>query len=86
MSEHTPTTEQVRGGYVYAQAKFQRKQHSADPKDEFDRWLAAERARIWREGYRQGIEDERTAEALQVDIGVDGYATPNRANPYRVRY
>lgn len=50
-------------------------------------WHAAEvrkaKAEAWDEAYRQGIEDERTAEELKVGIGVGGYATANRTNPYR---
>lgn len=37
----------------------------------------------WQEGYRQGVEDERTAEVLQVptDVGA-GRIGPARQNPY----
>lgn len=39
--------------------------------------------KAWDEAYWQGVEDERTAEAVQASIGLGGHATPNRANPYR---
>ena len=40
-------------------------------------------ALVWEEGYRQGIEDERTSEA---NIGICGFNAkiePNRQNPYK---
>ena len=36
-------------------------------------------AEAWDEAYWQGVEDERTAEAVQMNVG------PNRNNPYRDR-
>lgn len=46
--------------------------------DEARRGIAKIRAEAWAEGYRQGIEDERTANEVQMGVG------PNRNNPYRI--
>ena len=88
--EFTPTTKQVRDGYRYdPEAEYHdpiTPHHVTNGRD-FDAWYAAEiaaaKAEAWDEAYRQGIEDERTAEASKVDIGLGGYATANRCNPYR---
>lgn len=48
-----------------------------DPHAEFNRFIAKIKADAWAEGYRQGIEDERTATEVQMGVG------PNRNNPYR---
>ena len=39
--------------------------------------VAEIKAAVWDEAYWQGVEDERTAEAVQMNVG------PNRNNPYR---
>ena len=39
--------------------------------------VAEIKADVWDEAYWQGVEDERTAEAVQMNVG------PNRNNPYR---
>lgn len=39
--------------------------------------VAEIKAAVWGEAYWQGVEDERTAEAVQMNVG------PNRNNPYR---
>jgi predicted transposase YdaD len=79
MSDYTPTTDEVRDVYGYAQTYR-----------DFDRWYAEEirKAELhgkrtgWSEGYEQGKEDERLAETLQVDVGLGGYAPANRSNPH----
>lgn len=40
---------------------------------------------VWREGYTQGIDDTRIADAVQVDVGLGPalYAQPNRTSPYK---
>jgi hypothetical protein len=54
MSEYTPPTENVRNGYVYSCGDSERNdEYSA----EFDRWLKAHDARVWREGAMWGIEE-----------------------------
>ena len=40
--------------------------------------IAEIKADVWDGAYRQGVEDERTAEAVQMGVG------PNRNNPYRI--
>lgn len=81
MSDYRPTTQEVRTSYGAA-VTFPT-MSLPERRRAFDRWLEQVKAEAWEEGYRQGIEDERTAEALQVNIGLGGYATPNRTNPYR---
>ena len=88
MSDYTPTTQQVRDGYRFDPEEdyynpLQAGANTERAGRDFDRWLKQVKAEAWEEGYRQGIEDERTAEAVQVNIGLGGHATPNRANPYR---
>ena len=39
--------------------------------------VAEIKAAVWDEAYWQGVEDERTAEAVQMNVG------PNRNNPYQ---
>lgn len=40
---------------------------------------------VWREGYGRGVDDARTADAVQVDVGLGPglYAQPNRTSPYK---
>ena len=40
---------------------------------------------VWREGYERGIDDTRTADAVQVGVGLGPalYAQPNRTSPYK---
>lgn len=92
MSEHTPTTEQVRDGYRYdpeAEYRDPLTPHHVINGRAFDRWYAAEvrkaKAEAWDEAYQQGVDDARTADALRVDVGLgqDLYAQPGRSNPYR---
>ena len=91
MSDYTPTTEEVRDAFAIRKwDNFQRNYPNSHDKTErdaererFDRWLAQVKAEAWDEAYRQGIEDERTAEELQVGIGLGGYAPANRSNPHR---
>ena len=42
-----------------------------------------EAAKAWDEGYRQGVEDERTSEANIGIAGFDAKVEPARQNPYR---
>lgn len=53
----------------------------------FDRWLEeekrAESEAVWDKAYKQGVADALNAEELKVGIGLGGYATANRSNPYR---
>ena len=49
----------------------------ATAKADVERGIAKIKADVWDGAYRQGIEDERTAEAVQMGIG------PNRSNPCR---
>lgn len=51
----------------------------ATAKADAERGIAKIKADAWAEGYRQGIEDERTANEVQMGVG------PNRNNPYRER-
>lgn len=41
------------------------------------------KAEAWETAYRQGVEDERLVEVLQVDVGVGVPAQAARQNPYR---
>lgn len=44
------------------------------------------KADAWDEAYRRGIDDERTASSVRVDIGLGPgtYAQAERSNPYRI--
>lgn len=70
---YTPTTEQVRRSYWYNTSDS----YSAALSDaEFDRWLAAERAKAWDEG----------RESLAADIAsplLDNMTKRQTKNPYR---
>lgn len=76
MSGFTPSTEQVRAGYADDPVA---EWHSPDtystkPAERaFDRWLAAERAKAWDEGYLAGVRDLTPNAPLGGD------------NPYRER-
>jgi len=50
MSKHTPTTEQVR--WQYTREEPPRVGTVSEKTAEFDRWLAAEKAKAWEEGHR----------------------------------
>ncbi|MGV2820486.1 hypothetical protein ABZX73_06360 [Brevibacterium casei] len=52
----------------------------AEEAREFLRELKAE---VWETAYRQGVEDERLGEVLQVDVGVGVPAQAARQDPYR---
>lgn len=67
MSDYTPTTENVRYGYVANSSEMR-----SDKKlyEEFDRWLAEVKAQAWADGYTAGTHDWRT----------ESLTTPN---PYR---
>lgn len=60
MGEYTPTTEQVESAYAYDPEYEYR--HPDNPgyhlenRRAFRRWLAAEKARAWREGYDEGVQ------------------------------
>lgn len=72
MNEHTPSTDDVREHYLA----------TAEDKPEFDRWLLAERAGIWEEGYRQGWDDRN--EDFQAGYVPSGFQQ-DTVNPYRPR-
>ena len=80
MSDYTPTTEEVREGYSswgiapdenLWQERLLLDKHRA----EFDRWLNAERARIWAEGFSAGVNH---------DLGDWEVAPEPIVNPYEV--
>lgn len=73
MSDYTPTTDEVRQSYV---TDDHDRHMVLDPSAEFDRWLAAERARIWDEGW-----DTRVTEDFKQ--AADRTHPITRANPYR---
>lgn len=54
MSDYTPTTAEIRKGYIGEPAD-----HFMDPLvgAEFDRWLAAHDREVWRAGYKDGNLD-----------------------------
>lgn len=53
MTEYTPTTEEVR--YAYGIGRNETwLDDGSKPLPQFDRWLEAERARIWDEAFCQG--------------------------------
>jgi len=67
---YTPTTEQVRRSYWYNTSDS----YSAALSDaEFDRWLAAERAKAWDEGKAEMIRYQQGGKTK----------VPYPANPYR---
>ncbi|KHS52571.1 hypothetical protein [Brevibacterium linens] len=77
MSEkYTPDEAELIGCYAGAM-----EEHAGEDyrkvKADAERGIAKIKADAWAEGYRQGIEDERTANEVQMGVG------PNRNNPYR---
>ena len=87
MSEYKPTEDEVREEWAYGAQDLDMDGNVVVSLDEgfaqFDRFIATVKADAWDEGYRQGVDDERIAEATQVGIGLGGVATPNRTSPYR---
>lgn len=64
----------IKAGYVaWCRGEVARQQ----AEEAFDWFVRALKADAWDEAYWQGVEDERTAEAVQMGVG------PNRNNPYR---
>ena len=51
----------------------------------YDRLVQRIRAEAWAEGYKQGIDDERTSEANIGIAGGDFKVNPARENPYLAR-
>lgn len=78
---YVPSTDEVRLAYIDRKDfEAQLNRSWADEgaaRAEFARFVAKIKADAWAEGYRQGIEDERTANEVQMGVG------PNRNNPYR---
>lgn len=83
--------EALKAAYV---SQMQRAYHSstrgiATPEDcqqweaDADRVIREVKAEVWETAYRQGVEDERLGEVLQVDVGVGVPAQAARQNPYR---
>ena len=54
MSEHTPTTEEVRNGYIRSKRSAWQKSYAKED-IEFDRWLEQVEAEAWKEGYVSGF-------------------------------
>lgn len=59
----TPTTEQVRQGYVFSWSGGLRDEYHPDGTAEFDRWLASEKAKAWNEGYDARLEGDNAMDA-----------------------
>lgn len=57
MTEFTPTTAQVRDAYVRAMRNAFIAS-AGEHREEFDRWLAEDRAIAWEIGYHRGTRDE----------------------------
>ena len=53
MTDYTPSTQEVKEWYADSIDRL-------GGEGEFDRWLNAERARIWDEGYRRSCMDHST--------------------------
>ena len=70
MSDWTPTAEQVRSHYVFDQTDTWQSERG----EAFDRWLAAERAHAWDEGFDAGVNH---------DLGDYEVAPAPIVNPYR---
>lgn len=91
MSEFGATTKKVRQAWQYANGPCAccLGGYCMENGIEFDNWLsgeiAAAKAEAWDEGYRMGVSDARTADDVQVDVGLGPglYAQPSRVNPYR---
>lgn len=73
MSDYTPTTEAVRGAYLYeAQRHGDAFKGNAATRAEFDRWLAQVKAEAWDECFDS------------LEYALDGYYAITVANnPYR---
>jgi len=67
----------VRDADVRACRRIAALSHHAQPAE------GGEAAKAWDEGYRQGVEDERTSEANIGIAGFDAKVEPARQNPYR---
>ena len=64
MSEHTPTTEEVRNGYIRSKRSAWQKSYAKED-IEFDRWLAGVQAEAWKEGYVAGFLQAMGGELAQ---------------------
>lgn len=73
---YTPDEAELVGCYAGSMEEHAGEDY-ATAKADAERGIAKIKADAWAEGYRQGIEDERTANAVQMNVG------PNRNNPYR---
>lgn len=76
MGDYTPTTEEVRKAYIGNRWSLDQEfERLAGP--EFDRWLAAERARVWDEAV------EATAAAIWSDPRRPRWTWTLPDNPYK---
>lgn len=88
MEDENMTTGEMREWFaaLLSAAKFIDSDEAEQKMMIFDGWLKekkrAEAEAVWDEAYNQGVEDAINAEVLQVGIGLGGYATANRSNPY----
>lgn len=71
MSDYTPSTDEVRE--VYADAGYHAEM--GDLAEDFDHWLAKERAEAWDEGHRAGYQDRKSEGQFVRFVAVNPYRT-----------
>ena len=57
MSDYTPTTEEVRDGWVRIINEDGSPSMLRISPEDFDRWLAEVKAQVWEEAYMTGVSD-----------------------------